>query len=173
MRERLDKIIEADDTAWHEDSKGIDDNDMKWLIKQASLRLAMQEQFHDMQIENLTLKQQNRSYREILENIRSVKEDEDFNPYAYMMLEIVDWVEEALEGNQNARITELGREVVEKSRDTNEYKVGDRVRLKSDGRVGRITHFNPNNPEHIYLDLKIRSIPTINVNVLTHQVERV
>lgn len=46
------------------------------------------------------LKEQNKRYREVLENIRTVKYDDEFNPYAYMMLEIIEWAEEALEGEE-------------------------------------------------------------------------
>jgi len=48
----------------------------------------------------LKLKQQNKRYREALEKIRTVKYDDDFNPYAYMMLEIIEWAEKALEESE-------------------------------------------------------------------------
>ena len=51
----------------------------------------------DTQIEAMDFEQQNKRYREALENIRNVKYDDDFNPYAYMKLEIFEWVEDALE----------------------------------------------------------------------------
>lgn len=47
------------------------------------------------------LEQQNKRYREALKKIVSVKNDEEFNPYNYMVLEIIDWAEQALESESN------------------------------------------------------------------------
>ncbi len=44
----------------------------------------------------LNKEQQNKHYREIFKKISDLKNDEHFNPYAYMMLEIVEWAEIAL-----------------------------------------------------------------------------
>lgn len=59
------------------------------------------EQEEEIMSELESLKQQNKRYREALENIRTVKYDDEFNPYAYMMLEIIEWAEEALEVNSD------------------------------------------------------------------------
>ena len=81
----------------------------KWLIKQAE-RAAELEQIiksHAPEGRNYTnaqyvnLLQQNKRYREILKKIVSVKNDEEFNPYAYMIIEIIGWAEEALRGESN------------------------------------------------------------------------
>lgn len=40
--------------------------------------------------------EQGKKYREVLEFIQSIKYDDDFNPYAYMMLEIMVAVDKVL-----------------------------------------------------------------------------
>jgi len=44
------------------------------------------------------LVQRNERYIEIFKKIINVRNDENFNPYAYMILEIIEWAEGALEG---------------------------------------------------------------------------
>src|SRR5690625_1079190 len=67
----------------------------KQLLKQNK---RYRERIEEIEAKNWEFIVQNKRYREALENIRTVKYDDEFNPYAYMMLEIIEWAEEALEG---------------------------------------------------------------------------
>src|SRR5699024_2039960 len=53
-----------------------------------------------IQEELIEEKQQNSRYRGALEKIRAVKYGEYLNCYAYMILEIIEWAEEALEESE-------------------------------------------------------------------------
>lgn len=89
---------------WHENDGELHQFQIENLIETAERFSAIQKEnailsimLRDAQFESFDTKRQNKRYRETLENIRSVK-DEDFNPYAYMMIEIIDWADVALRG---------------------------------------------------------------------------
>lgn len=99
LREIKNKVNNTEEPMLH-----IPCSDIKWLIEQEERAKLMEEykrRFQDDLLEavteNTTLIHENKRYREVLESIRSVKYHDGFNPYAYMMLEIIEWAEKGLE----------------------------------------------------------------------------
>lgn len=87
-----------------ENGSSFSSDDITFLLRQARLyqisRDGTRKACHKVRKENKKLEQQNKRYRESLEEILSIEEDDDFNTLSYMALEIMGIAREALESDE-------------------------------------------------------------------------
>lgn len=74
------------------------DNGVDWLLKRAEEAQNSERNLVAVRRELKILKEEKDSYHEALKEILSIEKDDEFNPYAYMMLEIMDVTRQALKG---------------------------------------------------------------------------
>ncbi|CDQ41885.1 DnaJ-like cysteine-rich domain-containing protein [Virgibacillus salexigens] len=79
------------------------DDDMRWLVDQAERVQELEKdnkRLKDLNSNNLpvmrSMHEKTERYKQALENILEIENDEEFNPYAYMALEIMEEVRKAL-----------------------------------------------------------------------------
>lgn len=107
---KLDEIMtvtigKTDDDGVYYEEVHLDRDDFAYLYQQAERVEELEDNYIQQLDESQStydyFKSEINRYKQALEEIASVKKDEEFNPYAYMMIEIIEMAEQALKEGES------------------------------------------------------------------------